>query len=408
MMKSAANDRGITQEAKLPHRDWILLPLLGLLTICLIAGSTELIARKMFSYAATSVYNCMVMGDPSTGYRAIPNSVCWGKSAESPPVEYRFNSCGHRAGMECGPKPSGSYRIVMAGSSVAMGDLVQRDQTLAALLPAELAKRTGRKIDVYNEGMMQESAATIALRFQEFIAAKPDMILWILTPWDVQHASFTLPPAAKTTGKRVFLGVTRQRVEQALATKSIPAAVHEIMETLHDLLQASSSKLMLQHFLFESQSLYLKSALSTGDSAEFLKDQSSAERQDHLRDFDLSYAEIERQAEAAGQPLVVMLVPDRVQAAMLSRGEWPSGFDPYKLDNELRAIVQSHGGTYIDILPEFRGIPNAERYYLPFDGHPNAGGHRIVAGLLAKALTDGAVPELNVPAQPQVAQERAR
>jgi hypothetical protein len=408
MMESTANDRGIAQEAKLPRRDWILLPLLSLLTVCLLAGSTELIARKMFSYAPTSVYNCIVMDDSSTGFRAIPNSVCWGKGPESPPVEYRFNSCGHRAGMECGPKPQGSYRIVMAGSSVAMGDLVQRDQTLAALLPSELTKRTGRKIDVYNEGMMQESAATIALRFKEFIAAKPDMILWILTPWDVQHASFTLPPAPKVPEKRVFLGATRQHVEQALATKSVPEAVHGILETIEDLLQASSSKLMLQHFLFESQSLYLKSALSTGDSAEFLKNQSSVERQDRLRDFDLSYAEIEGQAAAAGQPLVVMLAPDRVQAAMLSRGEWPSGFDPYKLDNELRTIVQSHGGIYIDILPAFHGIPNAEQYYLPFDGHPNAGGHRIVAGLLAKALTDGAVPELSIPAQPQVAQARAR
>jgi hypothetical protein len=93
---------------------------------------------------------------------------------------------------------------------------------------------------------------------------------------------------------------------------------------------------------------------------------------------------------------------------MLSMGEWPAGFDPYKLDIELRGIVESHHGTYVDILPAFRGIPNSEQYYLPLDGHPNAGGHRIVAGLLAKALTDGAVPELSVPAQPQVAQERTR
>ena len=78
-------------------------------------------------------------------------------------------------------------------------------------------------------------------------------------------------------------------------------------------------------------------------------------------------------------------------------GEWPAGFNPYKLDDELRAIITSHGGTYVDILPGFRDVPNAEQYYLPLDGHPTAEGHAVIAGLLAKALTSGAVPELRAP-----------
>jgi hypothetical protein len=49
MTQSAACDNGTTTEAKLPRRDWLLLPLLGVLTISLIAGSTELIARRMLS-----------------------------------------------------------------------------------------------------------------------------------------------------------------------------------------------------------------------------------------------------------------------------------------------------------------------------------------------------------------------
>jgi hypothetical protein len=37
-----------TKEAGLPWQDWMLLPLLSLLTICLILALTELIARKTF------------------------------------------------------------------------------------------------------------------------------------------------------------------------------------------------------------------------------------------------------------------------------------------------------------------------------------------------------------------------
>jgi hypothetical protein len=40
---------GNQKETRLPRRDWILLPVLGLLTICLLAASSELIARRVFS-----------------------------------------------------------------------------------------------------------------------------------------------------------------------------------------------------------------------------------------------------------------------------------------------------------------------------------------------------------------------
>ena len=95
------------KEAKLPPRDWLLLPLISLLTIGLLAGATELIARRMFSRSTTSLYNCLVLNDPSTGTRGIPGSVCWEKIEETQPVEYRFNSSGYRAGIEFGAKVRG-------------------------------------------------------------------------------------------------------------------------------------------------------------------------------------------------------------------------------------------------------------------------------------------------------------
>ena len=114
----------------------------------------------------------------STGVRGIPNSVCSGENPRKELVEYRFNSCGHRAGMECGPKPPGTYRIVMVGSSSACGhggaagaDLcrVAARGTLAADRTQESSSTTkpcsgGRR-------------ACIDLRFNEVLAAKPDMIL---------------------------------------------------------------------------------------------------------------------------------------------------------------------------------------------------------------------------------------
>ena len=51
MTRSDAANGVPVNEKKLPRRDWFLLPMLGLLTIALLATSTELIARLIFPEA---------------------------------------------------------------------------------------------------------------------------------------------------------------------------------------------------------------------------------------------------------------------------------------------------------------------------------------------------------------------
>jgi hypothetical protein len=130
---------GETAGRKLPTRDWILLPLLSLMTVVFLVVSTEAVSRRIFTTRATGLFSCLVLNDPS-GVHAIPNSVCVEKSPEGELMEYRFNRCGHRAGVECGPKPSGTYRIVMLGTSMTLGTPVAREKTFAALLPVELSR----------------------------------------------------------------------------------------------------------------------------------------------------------------------------------------------------------------------------------------------------------------------------
>jgi hypothetical protein len=72
----------------------------------------------------------------------------------------------------------------------------------------------------------------------------------------------------------------------------------------------------------------------------------------------------------------------------------------------VRKIVTRHGGIYINILPDFRGVPNPEAHYFPVDGHPTASGHAVISEMLAKALTDGAIPELKAASQPPAAFEK--
>lgn len=394
-------DPASTTDAKLPRRDWILLPLLSLLTIALLAVSTELISRRVF-YESRTLSRCMILDDPATGVRGISNSVCWEKAPESDSIEYRFDGCGYRSSAPCGPKVPGSFRIVMTGSSFAMGALVPIDKSLAVLLPAKLSQKFSHKIEVYSEGLGLNFARNTALRFDDVLTVQPDMILWVLSPLDIKMAAF---PNVETHEE------IPDPTESDRLSPGKASAKEWMKNTMSRYAGAIESGYLLRHFLYEheSQSQYIQSYLlkAGGDrmmgingDANFLRADLNPQWKAHLREFDGYAAEICGKAKAAGIPVVAVLVPNRAQAAMISMGEWPAGYDPFKLDNELRAILTRRGATYLDILPEFRNIPNPEKGYFPVDGHLNAKGYAMIAEALSYKMTSNAIPALKTAEDP--------
>jgi len=171
--------------------------------------------------------------------------------------------------------------------------------------------------------------------------------------------------------------------------------------------EKTRTSIVLKHLLIasESQDEYIRSYLRNGENANSLKTEPDAKWQTQLDYFDAELAEIAGLAKNARVPLVAAFVPNRPQAAMISKGNWPTGYDPFKLDNEARDIILSHGGHFIDILPGYRAVPSPERDYFAVDGHPDADAQAIIARLLAKELTNGAVPELKSSTPRDIAME---
>jgi hypothetical protein len=122
MTRTVRTEPGAARKANSQRRDWVLLPAVSLLTICLLAVSAEILSRWRYPSTQVGLQNCFAMDDPTGDAAAKPNSVCWEQTAESTfKAEYRFNSRGHRAGTELSPKPPSTYRIVLIGSSIAQG-----------------------------------------------------------------------------------------------------------------------------------------------------------------------------------------------------------------------------------------------------------------------------------------------
>lgn len=398
-------------ESKLPRRDWILLPLLSLSTICLILATLAVMAQHIFPNPVQpgrrTLANCLVINDPSTGVRGVPNCQGWAGVYESGPAEYKLNSHGYRAGKELQPKPPGTYRIVLLGTSTALGWSLPREKTFAALLPGDIEKLTGRKVDLYNEAMMWQSPFDILLSFKDVMAAKPDMILWVMPPVLPLSAGDRVPPhddlpKASTNEQNGVFPSVLSTAQDAVATGSVIEGLHYLLGEL----QSSQIQFMLQHFLYESQTQFVTSYLKADEST-FLRSEPTPDWQQGLKTFDVYFAKVAEQAKESGVPLVVVLAPYRAQVAMIAMGEWPDGYDPYKLNEELRTIVTRHGATFLDILPDYRNVPNPEKDYFPIDGHPTATGHAVLARLFAKEITSGAVPALKA-APSQSGPERGR
>jgi hypothetical protein len=386
-------------ESKLPPRDWVLLPTISVLTIGVIVFLTEFIARQIYTESRPFIAACMVSMDRETGGRVAPNSVCWDKKFESDRVEYKFNNCGNRDDGICGKKAPGTYRIVLVGSSVAMGSLVAHDKTVAALLPKIISQESRRSVEVYNEGMVTVHPFVLAQRMREVLAAKPDLILWILTPFDIQveptsHGSTVPSPDASHFAK------LKLTFKDAFTDKSFLEGVRDVclrgISKLSQYTTDTAAGTLVLHLLYHSRNQYLKSYLAGGDEADFLRVKQSRVWNDRLQQFARDAALIH--ANAGGVPMLTTLIPNRAQAALISAGEWPQDLDPYLLDKELREIISRQGGTYVEISSHLSQIPDAEKYFFPIDGHPNTIGHSIFSTLLARALVSGVVPALTPPA----------
>src|ERR1700744_963907 len=82
-------------------RDFLLLPLIVLLTALIMLGGAEMVSAHFFQEAQQG--NCSVP-DKILHYRYRPNCSYNNKAAEGPMVHYVFNDCGYRSRVACRPK----------------------------------------------------------------------------------------------------------------------------------------------------------------------------------------------------------------------------------------------------------------------------------------------------------------
>ena len=134
----------------------------------------------------------------------------------------------------------------MIGSSVAFGFTVPEERTIAAVLPPELSAKVGHRVEIYNEaspGGKTGTTQNIDLRFNDVLAAQPDMIFWIIVPGDIRNAAYeeiTAPVSAQKTGSTELQARAWNSIKERIASRSIANAV--------DLWKSHSTSTLTEHF----------------------------------------------------------------------------------------------------------------------------------------------------------------
>lgn len=371
----------VASAGTLAKRDYIILPIISGLTVLILFIAAEAATRIVWVEDQESINSCLTVDDRVGGLGFKRNCVARGKSAEGPWTTYRFNDCGYRSETSCGPVPPGTVRIAILGASVAWGLHVPYGETYYARASGELTRRCKRPVDVQNLGMPRSTPLHSYRHMDEALALRPDVLIYLLAPFDLEQ----------------------QIDPQELAKRNDPAratqinAIHEPMSLLRRvqiLITQSRTVLVAQHYLLQNKDTYLRLYMNYGDKADFLRQPFTSAWQQRFADLDILVGDMAAKAHSAGVPLLIVPVPSRAQAALLSSSKLPPHVDPYAFGRRIEEIANKHGVGYADLMTPYGRIPDSQNLFLIVDGHVTSDGQAVIAHQLAQKLESGFVPAL--------------
>jgi hypothetical protein len=335
---------------RLPRRDYVLLPLLSILTMLVLFGIAEGASRLVFPERKQD--SCAVP-DPRLGHHYQPNCVSLTKAAEGPWVTNRYNDRGSRATAPCGLKPPGSMRVVVTGSSVAQAYMVPYSESFMARAANALGSRCHRAVEFQDFASIGYIWNRLYDRLGDELAIAPDAVVMVTVPFDLEQT----PPGSD--GQR-----------------SAPVS---LMKRIDNVIDDSRAMFAAEHFMFENMPGYISLYLRYGDKADFLRPPFRPAWQKRLADFDALLGRMAERLSARGVPFVLIFMPQRAQAALLQNHAAIPGVDPAAFGEAIGQIAARHGIQYVDLSPVVGKTPNPGALYYPVDGHLNGEGHELLA-----------------------------
>ena len=271
--------------------------------------------------------------DSHLGHDHLPNAKALLQS-----VMIRTNAWGLRGGAVDDTPAPGTRRILVLGSSIALGWGVEEDKVVSSLLEKKFVA-SGQKVEVLNGGIGNYNAERYIERFLGRLSA--------LQPTDLLVLAFVRDGEELSEGS----GNVLLRNSQLAITAWV---------AIDRLLTSSGGASLADHY---------RRFYTPGSSA--------------LAVMTSEFAKLAAYARTHGIRVTMAMVPDTHDLA-----NYPLGF----VHEIFARTARDNGFVYIDLLPVLRGFAPDEIFAMPGDPHPNARGHALMADAIYEVLAHPADP----------------
>jgi lysophospholipase L1-like esterase len=350
--------------ARIPRRDFILLPLISLATVLVVLGLAEVGSRII--WPAYTQGSCLA-GDDRVGFKWKPRCDARVKIMESSPAVYHFNECGFRASTSCGPKPPGALRIASLGSSSMLGYWVATEQVLPELLASDLARGCGREVDSQNLSVPGATLYNMADRVGEVIALQPDLVLLGISSQDlldtIPDEPVQAPPPARP---RSFGARLKELLQEANLNSRFVAVV--------------------RHYLYLDRERYIQSMSRRGGLVSMQRPLSSLWEK-RVEAADRTLGRLSKALRTADIPLVVIYLPELTELQVIKAAAEHPDLDPFSIESAVRQIALRDGVPFVPSLEKLAEAPDPTTYFFAGDGHLSAAGHRRLADLVLRSMS---------------------
>ncbi len=355
----------------LPRRDYLILPLLSIVTILLLFGTAEGGARILWPQREFD--DCLNYSIVDPRYR--PNCTSQAKDAEDPKVTYHYNECGYRTAANCGPKRQGTARIVLLGSSNTQGQYVPYDEIFATRTGNSVARDLQRVVEIENISAPYVSPLICYRRISEVTLLEPDLVVLSLAPGDLW---WKIDPELLIQSHSPSVHIN----QLSTAGKDF-SFLPNFPEVLVNHLTAVK---MTQHYLFQDTDFFIRVSLAGGDRLGYLQRSFAPSCEARFSDLKTLVVEMAAKLRARQIPLLVVAIPSRIEAALLNAKRRQAQLDPFAFGNRIREIAEDADATYVDLMRPFSLLPRPEDLYFPVNLHPTSEGHEAIARELIPAV----------------------
>jgi len=350
----------------------------AILTTVVMMGSAEILARWL--WPKHSDPTCLIPSRLGHVYR--PNCVRTERIAEGQnSIVYRYNACGLRGDGPCAPETPAGVRITLLGNSFGAGNRVSQPESLAEVMAASLRRQCAKGVDLQNLSVEDYSFFDQYFRLDAALKTHPSAVVLLVMPTDM----FDPVPKEELESRQDPNVVRKSRIPSEDDSK-LPPLVRARRS-----LKKSRVLEVTQHYVFENLPLYVRlyrayTDAAFGDTSDYLLPTPPPGWQKRYDDARLVLGEMADKTRQSGARLVLVALPQRVQAALLEFKTDETRASAFAFSRQMAEVAKASGVPFIDGLELIANEPHPSRLFYAVDGHFNVPSQRVVGEKLAKAL----------------------